>query len=191
MTTGRCPPASRTAACSSCSASSPIVVDAHVGRLRARTEGRGDLLGTADEERVPGLGEEAPVGEDDLADPGVGRLLQEHADVLRSRRAARRGATGRIERPPVDLGVPEVDEALDRLVEREQVAALEHRAEEGRRPRSGALHNANTGIGSRYAHPGVGGSLRVVDGVAAAGVMIGGCTSPTPPAARSRAASPW
>ena len=62
----RVSPASRTAVCSSCSASSPMLSMRMSGS--ARTYGRRDLLGAADEERVPGLGEEAPVGEDDLTD---------------------------------------------------------------------------------------------------------------------------
>lgn len=58
----------------------PDRVDAHVGEQRVA--GRCDLLGTADEERVPGLGEEAPVGED-LIVLVVARVLQEHADAMR------------------------------------------------------------------------------------------------------------
>ena len=82
---------------------------------------------------MPGLGEEAPVGEDDLTDPGVGRLLQEHADVMGLLPQPCEERHGRLERPPFDFGVPEVHQAFDRFMEREQVAALEHRAEEGRR----------------------------------------------------------
>ena len=98
-----------------------------------RVQGRCDLLGTANEERVPGFGKEAPVGEDDLTDPGVGRLLQEHADVMRLLPQPCEERRGRLERPPFDFGVPEVHQAFERFMESEQVAALEHRAEEGRR----------------------------------------------------------
>jgi hypothetical protein len=50
-------------------------------RQPPRVEGRCDLLRTADEERVPGIGEEGPVGED-LMVSAVGRFLQEHPDVM-------------------------------------------------------------------------------------------------------------
>ena len=56
------------------------VFDAHVGPQRV--EGCCDLLGAADEERVPGFGEEPPVGQDDLKEPVVRRLLQEHAAAM-------------------------------------------------------------------------------------------------------------
>ena len=83
---------------------------------------------------MPGLGEEAPVGEDDLTDPVVGRLLQEHADVMRLVPQPCEERRGRLERPPFDFGVPEVHQAFERFMESEQVAALD--ASSGRRPSS-------------------------------------------------------
>ncbi|MGH9245486.1 MAG: hypothetical protein ACRD29_14460 [Acidimicrobiales bacterium] len=55
-------------------------VDAHVGLYRVGR--RCDLLWTADEERVPRLGEQAPIGEDRMV-AAASRVLQEHVDVMR------------------------------------------------------------------------------------------------------------
>jgi len=57
MTSEAPPPASRTASCTSQSLSSPIAV---MFMGVQRVAGRRDLLGTSDEECVPGLSEEAP-----------------------------------------------------------------------------------------------------------------------------------
>jgi hypothetical protein len=116
----------------------PDVLDAKVAvrlleRRRQRVERRSDLLRTTNEERVPRLGQEASVGEDDLADAGVGRLLQEHIDGMVVLPQPCEERHGRLERPPSDFGRPEVHQTLERFMEREQIAALEHRAEEGRR----------------------------------------------------------
>jgi len=82
---------------------------------------------------VPSLGEEAPVGEDGFVDPGVSGFFQQHGDPFGFVPQPSEERARRLEYPPVDFGVPEVDQALDRFMESEQIAALEHRAEEGRR----------------------------------------------------------
>ena len=86
----------------------------------------------ADEERVPGLGEEASVGED-VSVPVVGGLLEEDVDVMRLVAQPREEGLSCVERPPVDIGLTEGQQVKERLMEREQIAALDHRAEEGRR----------------------------------------------------------
>ena len=63
---------------------------------------------------------------------------------------------GRLERPPFDFGVAEVHQSFERLMESEQVAALEHRAEEGRRscswraPQREHRHRRNVSLNAGY-----------------------------------------
>jgi hypothetical protein len=142
MTTGRWPPASHTVAQRLESYGS----EGSVGLQRV--EGRWDLFGKADEEGMPGLGEEALVGENELEDSVVGRFLHEHLDVICFVLQPCEERRHRSEGPPLDFGAPEVRHAFERLVESEEVAAL--RAWSGRTPWSvPALPRANTPV-ARY-----------------------------------------
>jgi hypothetical protein len=107
----------------------PDLVGAHLGSQRM--VGRCDFLGATDQERVPGLGEEAPVGED-FAVPAVGRVLEEHADVMGLITEPRQERHRRIEPPAVDVGFAIVRQVAERFMETDHVTALDHRAEEDR-----------------------------------------------------------
>jgi hypothetical protein len=103
----------------------PHLLDAHFGPQRV--VGRSDLLGRADEERVPGLGKETSVGED-LSIPVVGGVLEEDVEVMRLVTQPCQERRRCVERAPVDVGLTEGQQVPERLMEREHVAALDHRA---------------------------------------------------------------
>ena len=101
----------------------PDVFDTNIaGRLEGceeRVQRLGDLLGPANEKRVPGLGEEATVGAIELKDRRVGRLLQEHSHAMRLLPQPCKERARRLEGLSADFGAPEVDQALERFVESE------------------------------------------------------------------------
>ena len=81
---------------------------------------------------MPGLGEEAPVGEDVVV-AVVGRVLQEHTPVMRVVTQPGQERGGRTERSAGRIvSLAELLQIGERLMEYGQVAAFGHRTEEGR-----------------------------------------------------------
>ena len=109
-------------------------VDGHRGEQGV--VGRRDFLGAADEERVPRLGKEPPVGQD-LIVLLIHRVLQEHVPVVRLAAQPGEQRGGRTKGPPARIGLAVVPQVAERLVKHGQVSAFGHRPEEGRRSRAG------------------------------------------------------
>ena len=90
---------------------------------------------------MPGLGEEAAVGENVIV-AVVGRVLQEDADAVRLITEPGQERRASVECPPDGVSRAEFLQVVERLVEYGHVAALIHRAEKGRRSCSRGPHNA-------------------------------------------------
>jgi hypothetical protein len=110
------------------------VHDPHV--VLERVPRRGDLRWSANQERVAGLGEEAPVVDDARLHWRIDGLLEKHGPVARVVHEPGQEFWRRLERPLFDLERADEVQSFQGFVEREQIAPLQHRTEEGGRPRS-------------------------------------------------------
>ena len=75
---------------------------------------------------MPRLGEEAPIG-DELVVSVVWCVLQKHVDVVRVISQPGEEFHGCIERPTLDVGLPEPGKVREGLVDRDHVPALDDR----------------------------------------------------------------
>ena len=132
----------------------PDVFDAHVAirllECPLSEQGRRDLLGTADEERVPGLGEEAPVGEDNLRTrESVVSFRNTLTSWVSSRSHARSDTGDSNVRPSTSVSPKYIRPSIGSWSASRSPRSSIERKNAVERAR-GALHSANTGIGATY-----------------------------------------
>jgi hypothetical protein len=96
----------------------------------------GDLLRSANQEGVAGLGEEASIVHNALLYGRIDRLFEEDGSAARVLHQPGQEFWWRLECLPVDLERADEVQPFQRFVECEQIAPFDHRSEEGGRPRS-------------------------------------------------------